>query len=267
MTALWLDLWVNPLYRCSPIKLINLGRRMRLSVLFRLCSLLPLFALAGCASQPENPDPWEGFNRKVFAFNEVADKYVAKPIAEGYQAVLPNFLEQGIDNMLSNLREPLNIVADLGQLKFKAAAIDGGRFVINSTVGIAGFFEVASHIGLEKRAEDFGQTLGYWGVGPGPYLVLPILGPSTVRDAGSSVLDAQVDAISQVDHVRTRNQMRFLDLVNTRANLLTTDSLLSGDRYTFIRDAYLQRREYLISDGAVVEDSFGEEEFEEWDEF
>ena len=134
-------------------------------------------------------------------------------------------------------------------------------------MGVAGFFEVAAHIGLEKRTEDFGQTLGYWGVGPGPYIVLPILGPSTVRDAGSSVLDAQVDAISQIDHVRTRNQMRFLDLVNTRANLLKTESLLSGDRYTFMRDAYLQRREYLISDGAVVEDSFGEEEFEDWDEF
>lgn len=235
--------------------------------LFRILSLLPLLWLTGCASQPETTDPWEGFNRKVFAFNEVADKYVAKPVAEGYQAVLPDFLEVGIDNMLSNLRELLNIVADLGQLKFKEAANDGGRFVINSTVGIAGFFEVAAHIGLDKRTEDFGQTLGYWGVGPGPYVVLPILGPSTVRDAGASVIDAQVDAISQIDHVRTRNQVRFLDLVNTRANLLQTESLLSGDRYTFMRDAYLQRREYLISDGAVVEDSFGEEEFEEWDDF
>ncbi len=223
--------------------------------------------LGGCASQPDNPDPWEDLNRKVFAFNEVADKYVAKPVAKGYQAVLPNFAETGIDNMFGNLHELLNILSDLGQLKFAAAANDAGRFVINSTVGIAGFFEVAAHIGLPKRTEDFGQTLGYWGVGPGPYVVLPILGPSTVRDASAAVVDAQVDAVSQIDHVRTRNQVRFLDLVNTRANLLKTESLLSGDRYTFMRDAYLQRREYLISDGEAVEDSFGEEEFEDWDDF
>ncbi|WP_372747272.1 VacJ family lipoprotein [Litorivivens sp.] len=239
---------------------------IRLSPLKALLAVL-LAVLTGCASQPENPDPWEGMNRQVFAFNEVADKYVAKPIAKGYQAVLPSFAETGIDNMFNNLHELLNIVADLGQFKFKAAATDATRFVVNSTVGVAGFFEVAAHIGLPRRTEDFGQTLGYWGVGPGPYVVLPILGPSTVRDAGAAVIDAQVDAVSQVDHVRTRNQLRFLDLVNTRANLLKTESLLSGDRYTFMRDAYLQRREYLISDGAPVEDSFGEEEFEEWDDF
>lgn len=239
-----------------------------------ICSISPkvLFVilaalLAGCASQPDNPDPWEDMNRKVFAFNEVADKYVAKPVAKGYQAILPSFAETGIDNMFGNLHELLNILSDLGQLKFAAAANDAGRFVINSTVGIAGFFEVAAHIGLPKRTEDFGQTLGYWGVGPGPYVVLPILGPSTVRDASAAVVDAQVDAVSQIDHVRTRNQVRFLDLVNTRANLLKTESLLSGDRYTFMRDAYLQRREYLISDGEAVEDSFGEEEFEDWDDF
>jgi len=233
----------------------------------KLLLLATLLGLTACASQPQNPDPWESFNRKVFAFNDVADKYAAKPAAKAYQAVTPNFLERGIDNVFSNLREPLNLLADLGQLKFKAAAVDGGRFLINSTVGVGGFFEVASYIGLAKRTEDFGQVLGYWGVAPGPYVVLPILGPSTVRDTGSAALDSQIDALSQIDHISTRNQLRVLNLVNTRANLLKTESLLSGDRYTFLRDAYLQRREYLISDGAAAEDSFGEEEFEEWDDF
>lgn len=233
----------------------------------KLLLLTLVMPLAAYASQPQNPDPWENFNRKVFAFNDVADKYVAKPAAQAYQAVTPNFLERGVDNMFSNLREFLNVLADLGQLKFTAAATDGGRLLINSTVGVGGFFEVAAYIGLDKRTEDFGQVLGYWGVESGPYLVLPLLGVSTVRDAATSVLDAQIDALGQLDHVRTRNQIRALNLVNTRANLIKSESLLSGDRYTFLRDAYLQRRAYLISDGAVAEDSFGEEEFEEWDDF
>lgn len=240
---------------------------MPVVVFAKVALITLLLQVTGCASQPDNPDPWEDMNRKIYAFNDVADKYVAKPVAETYQIVTPDFLERGIDNVFGNLRELLNIVSDLAQFKFKAAASDGGRFLINSTVGIAGFFEVASHVGLEKRTEDFGQVLGYWGVGPGPYLMLPILGPSTVRDAGAAVVDAQIDAISQVDHVRTRNQLRILDLINTRANLLASESLLSGDRYTFLRDAYLQRRQYLINDGEPVEDSFGEEEFEDWDDF
>lgn len=240
---------------------------MPVVVFAKVALITLLLQVTGCASQPDNPDPWEDMNRKIYAFNDVADKYVAKPVAETYQTVTPDFLERGIDNVFGNLRELLNIVSDLAQFKFKAAASDGGRFLINSTVGIAGFFEVASHVGLEKRTEDFGQVLGYWGVGPGPYLMLPILGPSTVRDAGAAVVDAQIDAISQVDHVRTRNQLRILDLINTRANLLASESLLSGDRYTFLRDAYLQRRQYLINDGEPVEDGFGEEVFEDWDDF
>ncbi len=241
--------------------------RLSLVSMGKLLLLVSMLQLTACATQPENLDPWEGFNRKVFAFNDVADKYAAKPVAKAYQAITPNFIERGIDNIFSNLGELLNVFADLSQLKFKEAASDGGRFVINSTVGVGGFFEVAAYIGLDKRTEDFGQVLGYWGVGPGPYLVLPILGPSSVRDTGAALIDAQVDALSQVEHIRTRNQLRFLELVNTRANLLKTESLLSGDRYTFLRDAYLQRRQYLISDGAASEDSFGEEEFEEWDDF
>ena len=233
----------------------------------KLLLLTSLLSLSACASQPENPDPWEDINRKIFAFNDVADKYVAKPAAKAYKTVTPNFLERGIDNMFGNLLEILNVLADVGQLKFKAAATDAGRFAINSTVGVGGFFEVAAYIGLDKRTEDFGQVLGYWGVGPGPYVVLPILGPSTLRDTGTALIDSQIDALSQVGHVRTRNQLRMLNLVNTRASLLASESLLSGDRYTFLRDAYLQRREYLISDGAVTEDTFGEEEFEEWDDF
>ncbi|MFT5605230.1 MAG: phospholipid-binding lipoprotein MlaA [Paracoccaceae bacterium] len=241
--------------------------RLSLISFFKLLLLTLLLQLAACASQPQNQDPWEGFNRKVFAFNDVADKYLAKPAAQAYQALTPNFLERGIDNVFSNLREFLNVFSDVAQFKFTAAASDVGRFLINSTVGVGGFFEVASYIGLQKRSEDFGQVMGHWGVGPGPYVMLPILGPSTVRDTSGSLLDAQIDALSQIDYIRTLNQLRVLNLINTRANLLQTESLLSGDRYSFLRDAYLQRREYLISDGVAAEDSFGEEEFEVWDDF
>lgn len=215
----------------------------------------------------ETPDPWENWNRKVYAFNDVADRYALKPLAKGYRYITPDPVETGVANVFSNLFEIRTIANDLLQLKFAQAASDTGRFVVNTTLGLVGIFDVASVIGLEKHQEDFGQTLGYWGVGSGPYLVLPFLGSNTVRDGIAMVPDSYLDLIpEQVDHVPTRNQLMVTRLISGRAALFTAEELITGDRYTFIRDAYLQRREFLVNDG-VVEDSFGEEDFDEsWDE-
>ncbi len=218
-------------------------------------------------NEMQSPDPWESFNRKIFAFNDAADRYVLLPLTRAYRWVTPDPVERGIGNMFSNLKEVRTVANDLLQFKFGQAASDTGRFVVNSTVGLLGFFDVASPLGLEKHSEDFGQTLGYWGVGAGPYLVVPILGPYTLRDGVGAFPDNSVDYISNLEHVRTRNQLMALRVIDTRAELIKAEELISGDRYTFIRDAYLQRREYLVKDGEV-EDSFGDDEsFDEWDEW
>lgn len=212
------------------------------------------------SANPYNPDPWESFNRKIYAFNDVADRYFLKPIAKGYQWVAPQFIEDGVHHMFNNLGEVGNILNSLLQAKFKNTAIDTGRLLVNSTVGLLGFFDVASKMGLDRHEEDFGQTLGYWGLKSGPYIVVPLLGPRTIRDGFGSVADVYTNPVSYVDHVPTRNQITAMDVIDTRAQLLQSEELISGDRYIFIRDAYLQRREYLVKDG-VIEDSFGDDEY------
>ena len=212
------------------------------------------------------PDPWEGFNRKIYAFNDVADRYFLKPVTKSYQWITPDFVETGVSNAFSNILDINTIANDLLQLKFSQALSDTGRFVLNTTVGLVGLFDVASPLGLEKHNEDFGQTLGYWGVGPGPYLVIPFLGSSDLRDGFSLIVDSQTNIINEVDHIPTRNQIYALRTVDARAGLFAAEQLLTGDKYTFLRDAYLQRRAFLVNDG-VTEDTFGEEDFEdEWEE-
>jgi phospholipid-binding lipoprotein MlaA len=212
-------------------------------------------------------DPWEGFNRAIFSFNEQADKYVLKPIAQGYQWVTPDPVEDGVTNVFSNLWELTTIANDLLQFKFVQAAEDTGRFLLNTTVGLLGIFDVASHVGLEKNQEDFGQTLGAWGVSSGPYIVVPLLGPYTVRDGFGRIVDGvTTDYVANLDHVPTRNELQGLRVIDSRAGLLEAEKLITGDRYTFIRDAYLQRRDFLVNDGPL-EDSFGDDDFDEsWDE-
>lgn len=205
-------------------------------------------------------DPWEGFNRKIFVFNEKVDKYAFKPAAKGYKAVTPDPVERGISRMFSNVGEVVNILNDLLQFKFKQAGNDTGRLVINTTIGLVGFFDVADDFGLPKNdGEDFGQSLGHWGVDSGPYVVIPFFGPSTVRDAPSRIVDRLVNPINEVDHVPTRNTIYGVELLSTRADLLEAEKFVRGDRYTFIRDAYLQRRKFLLNDG-TVEDDFGDYE-------
>ena len=218
----------------------------------RIFLTFTVIALAGCASpHAKNPvDPLESFNRGVYQFNDAVDKAIAKPVAQGYKAVMPVPGRTMVNNLFSNLDDVIITVNDLLQFKFTQAASDGARFVFNSTFGVFGLFDVAHR--LEKHNEDFGQTLGYWGIGSGPYIVLPILGPSTVRDSVGLYADSRPSKLRHVDHIRTRNQLYLTKAINRRAQLLDQEKVLDEaalDRYEFIRDAYLLRRQSLVYDG------------------
>lgn len=207
---------------------------------------------AGSALAEDPRDPIEGFNRAVFSFNEALDAALIRPIAKGYETVLPGPVRTGVSNFYNNIGDLFISVNNLLQGKPADAVGDAARFAFNSTFGIVGLFDVASGMGLEKHEEDFGQTLGSWGVGPGPYLVLPLYGPRDVRDAAGLALDVSVDPVSRVDHVPTRNTLTALRLVNERANLLAADQIIAEaalDKYSYLRDAYLQRRRSLVFDG------------------
>lgn len=223
--------------------------------------------LQSCASTGKNPsDPYENFNRSMWEFNKKADSYVLKPVAEGYKAVTPDPVEKGISNFFSNLGEIPTVINDLLQFKIGKAFHDTGRFLINSTLGLAGFLDPATEMGLERQPEDFGQTLATWGVGEGAYLMLPLLGPSTGRDLSGKIVDSAVlySPYDELNDTQTMIFLRGLDVVQTRAGLLGLQEQLesSPDDYQLVRDVYLQRREFLINDGkVVVEDD--ECEFEE----
>ncbi|HTO20224.1 MAG TPA: VacJ family lipoprotein [Pseudomonas sp.] len=212
---------------------------------------LPLQAVA----QAHEDDPWEGFNRSMFAFNDTLDTYALKPLAQGYRTVTPDFVETGIGNFFNNVGEVRNLTNNLLQGKLHAAGVDTARLLFNSTFGLLGFFDVASKMGLQRNDEDFGQTLGAWGLGSGPYLVLPFLGPSTVRDGFARIPDSYNGMYTHIDDVRTRNQLLGLDVLNARASFLDAERLIQGDKYTFLRNVYLQNREFKVRDG-VVEDDF-----------
>ena len=224
----------------------------------RLCLLLValLALLAGCSTVPadsvtQTQDPWEGFNRKVYAFNDTLDKHVARPVANTYLRAVPAPTRSGIHNLISNLDEPSNIVNDALQGRVKQTFQDLGRFLVNSTVGILGWFDVAQHIGLPHHDQDFGQTLAHWGVPSGPYFVIPIIGPSTVRDTGGRVVDIYTDPPKENMPPRYRNAELIMDGIDTRAGLMGANATLDSayDPYTFMRDAYIQNRRYKLYDG------------------
>ncbi|PRB82062.1 VacJ family lipoprotein [Pseudomonas sp. MYb185] len=203
-----------------------------------------------------DPDPWEPMNRVIFRFNDTLDTYALKPVAKGYDRVMPQFLNDGVTNVFNNLGEPKNLINNTLQGKFHDAGIDLARFLMNTTVGVVGVFDVATRMGLQRNDEDFGQTLGAWGVQSGPYVMLPLFGPSTVRDGSAFALEGYtVYNYADTDHVRTRNTAVGLDIVDTRAGLLSQERLIRGDKYRFIRNAWLQNREYKVKDGQV-EDEF-----------
>ena len=208
--------------------------------------------MTACTSV-ENKDPLEGFNRGVYKFNDVSDKALFKPVAGAYKAVLPTPVRSGVNNFFANLKTFVTTINQALQFKFDKAAQSAGRFVINSTVGIAGLFDVASKQGIPQYKEDFGQTLGYWGVGNGAYLMLPLFGPSTLRDTTGLVADSlTIDPIGYVNDPRTRNILIGTKFIDARADLLPGSDLLDEaalDPYTFMRDAYLQRRANQVADG------------------
>jgi len=216
-------------------------------------ALLLFGSLGGCATPGGNPaDPLEPLNRSVFIFNDTVDGAIMKPVARGYRAVLPRFVRTGVTNFFSNLQDVWISVNDFLQGKVQQGVEDGSRFLFNSTFGLAGILDVASSWGLEKHDEDFGQTLGRWGVGTGAYLVLPILGPSTVRDGLGLLVDFQTDLVWRIDDVPVRNSLVTLRFIDRRANLLDTTNVLEEaalDKYAFVRDAWLQRRRNLVYDG------------------
>lgn len=196
-------------------------------------------------------DPLEAFNRKIFWFNDKLDTYVLEPVAEGWDYVLPKRAETSIANFFYNLRFPIETLNDLLQGKFKYAGSDVGRFLVNTTLGVAGFFDPATSCGLELHWEDFGQTLGWWGLGPGPYLMLPVLGPSDIRDGAGLIVDTASSVTPFFVDSYIPFAVRTVDVVNTRAQYLDTirkAKEASFDYYSFVRNAYLQRRVGLIHD-------------------
>jgi phospholipid-binding lipoprotein MlaA len=213
--------------------------------------------LTACASTPENKDPMEGYNRAIYSFNEVVDDYVAKPVAKGYLFIMPDVGVKGVNNFFNNIRDFITVVNDILQMKFNHAANDAGRVITNTTVGLLGFIDVHSMNGGKRRKEDFGQTLAHYGWENSAYFVLPVIGPSTVRDTGGLLVDSLFfDPISYINDVRFRNALRIVQFIDLRAELLNTTSILNQaalDPYAFQRDAYLQYRDHLINDDEIDE--------------
>jgi phospholipid-binding lipoprotein MlaA len=221
---------------------------------FRTAVLACCVVLAsGCASTPRNPDdPLEGYNRAMFTFNEKVDKAVLKPVAEAYDYVTPKPVKIGVGNFFSNLADPWIGLNNLLQGKPAEALSDWMRFMVNTVFGFAGLLDIASEAQLPKHDEDFGQTLAVWGVGEGPYFVVPFFGPRTVRDAAVLPVDLTGEQAWRADHVPTRNAFRVLDVVHTRSTLLGADRTLEEstfDQYAYLRDFYLQQRRYKVHDG------------------
>jgi phospholipid-binding lipoprotein MlaA len=233
----------------------NRGVQALLGVVFAL-------ALSGCVTLPPNAprskqDPWESWNRGVYRVNTALDNAVAKPIAKGYVKVVPSPLRTGVSNFIANLNTPSVMINDALQGKLKAAGNDLGRFLLNSTLGLGGLLDPATPAGLDRNDEDFGQTLGKWGVHSGPFLELPLLGPSDVRDGPAKVVDAYMRPQAYLKSATARYSIWGVTLLDARASLLSLDETLKHvyDPYAFIRDAYLQHRAYLVSDGKSGDDT------------
>ena len=221
--------------------------------------IFSVIVMTGCATTQQNErvakiDPFEPMNRAVFSFNEVADDYVIKPIAEAYKFVLPEFARTGVTNFFSNINDVLIGANNLLQGKPAETANDIGRFLINSTIGVLGLFDVATDMGLDKNREDFGQTLGVWGVPDGPYVMLPFFGASNVRDTVGLVVDIETDFMVNTNKLNSDEKIAVnaLRFINRRADLLDAGQLLEDaafDKYSFVRDGYIQRRRNQIHDG------------------
>ncbi|PCJ27528.1 MAG: hypothetical protein COA96_03240 [SAR86 cluster bacterium] len=249
------------------MKTINLTKSVRLSRPFSLAlparnalalmrtvltSFFILVSLSSPAHAATDNDPFENVNRVTYKFNQVLDGVVVKPLARTYRNLTPGAVRKGIRNFFGNLDDVRTIFNEVLQLKLGRAASDIGRVAINSTLGLGGLVEVARPVfNLEKHNEDFGQTLASWNVKSGPYLVIPFFGPSTLRDSGGLILDSQIHPIPNIEHTETRNTLLASDVIVFREAILEFDELVFGDEYLFVREWYLQHREYLNNDGSV----------------
>jgi phospholipid-binding lipoprotein MlaA len=234
---------------------------LRLKHVVSALGVLMALSLGGCVTLPPNSqrvpqDPWESWNRGVYRVNDALDRAVAKPVARTYVRAVPKPARTGVSNFFENMRTPTVMINDALQGKFRAAFNDLARFLLNTTVGVAGLLDPASEAGLDLNNEDFGQTLGVWGVHPGPFVELPFYGPSDLRDAPSRVVDAYTNPHAYISNKPIFWGLYGVDLIDTRAGLLSLDATLKNvyDPYAFIRDAYLQRRAYLVSDGKVTDE-------------
>jgi phospholipid-binding lipoprotein MlaA len=224
-------------------------------------AVVAMLLFAGCASlppdaEPDPRDPLESFNRSMFAVNDALDRSIARPVARGYVKVVPQPMRTGVGNFFTNLAYPSTVANSLLQGKFRQFGNDLGRLVVNTTIGIGGLFDPATQMGLAQNDEDLGQTLGKWGVPPGPFLMRPIIGPSTFRDTFGDVADFWIDPKHYVQNDWIVYGLYVQELVHRRSQLLSADAVQDSvyDPYAFMRNAWLQRREYLIRDGAVGDD-------------
>lgn len=232
-------------------KVLRGSEKFQVSGRLAAAALMLVFCGAVMAEDGQR-DPYESFNRSMFAVNEVIDKYAAKPVAQVYDKAAPLPVKAGTGNFFGNLGDLWIGSNNALQGKFGEAAVDIGRLLINSTIGIFGLFDVASELGLEKHEEDFGQSMAVWGVGSGGYLFWPVIGPRTLRDTAGWVVDTYADPVGRTTSVPTRNSLLTLRFVDIRASLLPADKVVEEaalDKYAYIRDAYLQRRRNQIFDG------------------
>mgnify|MGYP001300121072 CR=1 FL=1 len=237
----------------NAIKLVAIYARNTLAIGF-------FVVISGCATRPNaHPqDPWESYNRGAATFNDHVDAVIAKPLATAYQKFVPHLIQTGVNNFFSNLTDPWTAINSVLQLKPQAAVETVFRFGVNTFLGFGGLFDIASEMRIEKHKADFGHTLGYWGVGPGPYLVIPFLGPSTFRDTLASTLIAKGDLVWQLEKVKQRNALYAFRLLDQRANVLRNSNVLEAvalDKYTFTRDIFLQIRQNEVFDGNPPEEA------------
>ena len=248
---------------------------LELRVSSLVCSILAAIAVSGCAPLPSTPredrdpaDPWEPLNRQIHGFNYNLDKVTLKPIAKGYEFIVPGWMRQGVTNFSRNLRAPLHIINHLLQGKPGDSLSETGRFLANSTFGLLGLIDVATDMGLERKPEDFGQTFAKWGVPDGPFVVVPLLGPFALRDALAIPLNLLADPLWHYDNAAVRTRIYVLRLIDIRQRLFTAEKLLEGtqDHYLSVREAYRQNRRYLIFDGDVPVEGDPYDQYDDFDD-
>ena len=238
--------------------------RSRLFLVFLMLAI-PVAGVAQGA--PKNVDPLEAINRPLFAVNNTLDRFLIRPVAVGYDWVMPGFAQRGVGNMFANMYDFNSAINGVLQWRLEGAAQGGGRFLVNSTLGVAGLFDVATRFGIRPYRTDFGHTLAIWGFESGPYLMVPFFGPRTVRSGTGTIFDTYTSIPTYIDNVPLRNSLWGLELIDGRARLLNADELVTGDRYIFIRDAYLQGRETFVNDGVVVDDFSNFEDDGDFEQF